>query len=124
MCLVDKEKVYVANLGDSRALLLSEDGYLALTRDHKPQEQAEKVRILKHGGKIYRDQHHNHNNVKIFKQMRVFPGNLNVSRTIGDAEVKLKKYGGLPGMISSTPDVCAFEIGSFHTLLLATDGLF
>lgn len=27
------------------------------------------------------------------------PGSLNVSRTIGDIEIKLKKYGGLPGIV-------------------------
>jgi hypothetical protein len=39
--------------------------------------------------------------------MRVLPGNLNVTRTIGDPEVKLRKYGGLPGMISAVPDIAS-----------------
>jgi protein phosphatase 2C family protein 2/3 len=61
------------------------------------------MRILKHGGKIYREQEGKIKHIKIFRQMRVIPGNLNVTRTIGDIEVKVKKYGGLPGMISSEP---------------------
>jgi hypothetical protein len=38
--------------------------------------------------------------IKNFSCVRITPGNLNVSRTIGDIEAKMKKYGGLPGMIS------------------------
>ena len=40
---------------------------------------------------------------------RVFPGRLAVSRTIGDAEAKLIKYGGLPNVISYDPDVTSFK---------------
>jgi hypothetical protein len=43
----------------------------------------------------------NGSNSKVISCTRIAPGNLNVSRTIGDIETKLKKYGGLPGMISS-----------------------
>jgi len=39
--------------------------------------------------------------MKFFTSTRIAPGNLNVSRTIGDIETKVKKYGGLPGMISA-----------------------
>lgn len=42
-------------------------------------------------------------NFKVFSQTRIMPGSLNVSRTIGDIEVKLRKYGGSPGMILSEP---------------------
>jgi protein phosphatase PTC2/3 len=56
--------------------------------------------------------------------VRIQPGNLNVSRTFGDIEVKLKKYGGLPGMISSNPDITSYPTDSYSMLLLGTDGLF
>lgn len=61
------------------------------------------MRIIRHGGKIYREAGGMINQIRIFRQSRILPGNLNVSRTIGDAEVKIKKYGGLPGMVSSIP---------------------
>jgi len=61
------------------------------------------MRIIKHGGKIYREQEGLFKQIKLFRQMRITPGNLNVSRTFGDIEIKLKKYGGLPGMIISIP---------------------
>ena len=114
----------MANLGDCRAILLSKESYLVLTRDHKPNDQDERFRILRHGGKLYRDQEGTFNQIKVFRQVRVIPGNLNVSRTIGDIEVKLKKYGGLPGMISSTPDISSHTIDNYKMLLLGSDGLF
>ena len=49
------EMCYVANLGDSRALL-SENLSLNLTyltNDHKPEDVDEKIRIEKAGGHVY-----------------------------------------------------------------------
>ena len=46
----------MAHLGDCRAILLSKSSYLSLTQDHKPADQEERIRILKHGGKLYREQ--------------------------------------------------------------------
>jgi serine/threonine protein phosphatase PrpC len=82
--MVTAEKIYVANLGDSRALMFNHENLLEMTKDHKPHEIAEKMRILKHGGKIYREQEGIFKQIKLFRQMRILPGNLNVSRTIGD----------------------------------------
>lgn len=52
------------------------------------------------------------------------PGSLNVSRTIGDIEVKLKKYGGLPGIVIAEADIYVENIGKYDYLILASDGLF
>ena len=41
---------------------------------------------------------------------RVFPGRLSVSRTIGDIEAKLLKYGGLEGVIIAQPEISQFKI--------------
>ena len=41
---------------------------------------------------------------------RVLPGRLAVSRTFGDAEAKLTKYGGMPNVISAEPDIFSFNI--------------
>ena len=73
-----------ANVGDSRALLLGTPGVAGLTMDHKPSEAGEKLRILQRGGKIYREQDSTFQQIKLFRHLRVLPGNLNVSRTIGD----------------------------------------
>lgn len=41
---------------------------------------------------------------------RVFPGRLSVSRSFGDVEAKLTKFGGMPGVIVPTPDISSFKI--------------
>jgi serine/threonine protein phosphatase PrpC len=53
--LVIDEIAYIANTGDSRAVISYNGGtkFDALTEDHKPSEEAERVRILKAGGQIY-----------------------------------------------------------------------
>lgn len=46
---------YIANLGDSRAIV-SKDGNKSLlkpTNDHKPNDVNERKRILESGGKVY-----------------------------------------------------------------------
>jgi serine/threonine protein phosphatase PrpC len=46
---------HIANVGDSRALLSYEGGsrvYL-LSEDHRPDQDAERIRILQAGGQIY-----------------------------------------------------------------------
>jgi protein phosphatase 2C family protein 2/3 len=46
---------YIANVGDSRALLSADGGTytVALSRDHKPNDELEQQRITEGGGKIY-----------------------------------------------------------------------
>jgi protein phosphatase 2C family protein 2/3 len=46
---------YVANVGDSRAVMSSRRGgcVKALSVDHKPNEPSEYERIVKHGGTVY-----------------------------------------------------------------------
>ena len=53
--LIVGDMCYVANVGDSRAIMSSEGGekILLLTRDHKPESPEETERIQTNGGKIY-----------------------------------------------------------------------
>ena len=47
---------YIANVGDSRAILSTEGGKFAfnLSRDHRPTDRKEQERVIRAGGKIYR----------------------------------------------------------------------
>jgi len=53
--LIIEEMCYVANVGDSRAVMSGDGGKrtYSLSRDHKPSDEHEKQRVLDAGGKIY-----------------------------------------------------------------------
>ena len=57
--------------------------------------------------------------------MRVYPGRLSVSRSFGDVEAKLEKFGGNPNVLIATPEIKAFKIKKEHDcVLLGCDGIF
>ena len=53
--LIVNDICYVANVGDSRAIMSGLGGRKAweLSKDHKPNEEGESYRIIHQGGKIY-----------------------------------------------------------------------
>lgn len=73
-CLIDSERVYFLNVGDSRGILVSNEGRILLaTKDHKPSDQAERQRIQEAGGTVL---------------IQRVNGSLAVSRALGDFEYK------------------------------------
>ena len=56
--LIVNDMCYVANVGDSRAVLSANGGRncLEISKDHKPNEEGEAYRIIHNGGKIYQTQ--------------------------------------------------------------------
>lgn len=70
--LVNHNKLYVANVGDSRAVICCNGVAVPLSIDHKPDRADEKKRIEDLGGKI------------IFHGVWRVQGNLAISRAIGD----------------------------------------
>lgn len=53
--LIVAEIAYVANTGDSRAIMSINGGknFVVLSKDHKPEDPDEKNRIEKCGGRVY-----------------------------------------------------------------------
>ena len=62
--LIIEKRVYIANVGDSRALLSAKNGtkFYPLSRDHRPGDEKEYKRILDAGGKIYKTEYEYGNN--------------------------------------------------------------
>ena len=127
--LVTPTTIYVANVGDSRAIMSSNGGhsFASISRDHKPGEIGEKTRIERAGGKIYQSNVINPSNQaqSILGPVRVLPGRLSVSRTFGDCMAKFEKYGGNPRCIVAEPDI--FKVpnkADLDFILIASDGIF
>ena len=58
VALLIEKRVFVINVGDSRAIMSSDGGNFCynLSLDHKPNEDIEQKRILEHGGRVYQTQ--------------------------------------------------------------------
>ena len=105
----------------------------ALSTDHKPTDDEEQRRITENGGKIYQTQTAARmpgapaggKEQYLLGPHRVLPGRLSVSRTFGDIEAKVARYGGNPNVIVAEPDIKAFKIkDEYDYILLGCDGIF
>ena len=100
------DKIYVANVGDSRAIMNVNEKAVPITVDHKPNLVTEYNRIIKNGGFVAMDPN---------GTPRV-NGNLALSRAIGD--LYLVPY------ISPEPDIFTVELNeSVNYIVLASDGV-
>eukprot|EP00435_Cladocopium_sp_Y103_P034584 s2735_g8.t5 len=114
--------VLLANLGDSRALVLKSDGkgfeVAGETKDHTPNAPEEEKRIKAAGGKV-----------EVFPGSRVpvlrVDGFLGCSRALGDFRFK-EDAALLPEQqkVSAVPEVYEFECESGDAIVLACDGVF
>ena len=102
--LIVKNVIYVANIGDSRAVLCSNGRAIDMSSDHKPSREDEKARIAKLGGKVIH-----------YGTWRV-QGVLAVSRAFGDR--KLKTY------VTAEPELRSRTLSEGDDfLILASDGV-
>ncbi len=97
-------KLFIANTGDSRAIVVRDGKVLLDTKDHKPGEVSEYRRITKAKGSVFYCG-------GCFRVNKV----LAVSRAIGDRD--LKKW------VIPDPDVMTLGIEENEILVLACDGL-
>ena len=133
--IIVDNKIYIANVGDSRAVLSLNCGneYLIVTEDHKPSNEKEKARIIEKGGQVYQTQtpitgaeNEALNGQILLGPYRVLPGRLSVSRTIGDIEAKGIQFGGNPNVIIPYPDIYCYDLekDNIDFLLLGCDGIY
>lgn len=110
VAVIRGNKLVVANAGDSRCVLSRKGQAHNLSKDHKPDLEVEKDRILKAGG---------------FIQVGRVNGSLNLARAIGDMEFKQNKY--LPAekqVVTADPDVTSVELcEDDEFLVIACDGI-
>ncbi|KAG9394078.1 Serine/threonine phosphatase, family [Carpediemonas membranifera] len=107
-------KLYVANAGDCRGILVRKGSIERLTTDHSPLNPAEYKRITDAGGSIITETftHPSRGNVSVGR----VAGVLSVARGIGD--LSLKPY------ISSKPDVTVVDVNDdTDFVIMACDGL-
>jgi hypothetical protein len=92
----------------------------SLCWEHKPEKEKEKNRVIENGGSIF-----SLPSISKSKILKVNPGNLSVTRSLGDINSKLKQNGGLPGVVIAVPDIFSFEItDKFDFILLASSQVF
>ena len=142
-------KIYIANLGDSRAIMSMSSGTKVkqLTNDHKPDNPKEFERVIKNGSKIYIDDnddpHRDPSKLTFIKDkaeleksksnnksneemiFRVYPSDLAVTKSIGDIKAKKKEFGGKQGSIINKPDIFIHDINSTDDfIVMGCDGIF
>ncbi|KAK9502827.1 hypothetical protein O3M35_011526 [Rhynocoris fuscipes] len=108
--LIRENVVYCGNVGDSRAIACVDGNVLALSNDHKPNQDEESQRIKDAGGFI------EHNRVN---------GSLALSRALGDYIFK-QNANKKPQeqIISAFPEVAVHNItDEWEFILLACDGI-
>lgn len=103
--------IYVANAGDSRAVLCRDGMAVPLSEDHKPSQARELARITNVGGFV--------------NEMGRVNGNLNLSRSLGDLKYKqIVNAKPADQMITAFPDVTVTPMThQDEFMLLACDGV-
>ena len=127
--LIVDNKIYIANCGDSRAIMSINNELREITIDHKPNFPNEKKRIYENGGQVYQSQtpiNNNNTDQLLIGPFRVFPGRLSVSRTIGDVEAKNVNFGGNPNVIIAEPDIYCYDLNKINIdfFIMGCDGIF
>lgn len=102
LCLIINKKLYCANIGDSKCLVIRGSDPIFISTEHSCKNSKEVERIKEQGGMVF--------------QGRVF-GQLILTRAFGDVE--FKKYG-----VSSVPSISKIELNSdILYVLIASDGV-
>jgi len=111
VALIHGNTLLVANAGDSRCVLSRRGRAVALSADHKPEDEPERSRIQRAGGVVTHDGRVN--------------GGLNLSRALGDHAYKQNtQLEASEQMISAIPDIQKIELEAGDDfVVLACDGI-
>ena len=118
ICLLINDILYIANCGDSRALISLNNGkeIKLLNPIHRPNNPDEYKRIIKNGGNVY-----DSNGIA-----RIMPGRLSVTRALGDINAKKEELGGNSKVLINIPQITKFNIKEINKdfLFIGCDGIF
>ncbi|XP_071723463.1 probable protein phosphatase 2C 60 [Rutidosis leptorrhynchoides] len=110
VAMIKNKQLVVANAGDSRCVISRKGQAYNLSKDHKPELEVERDRIMKAGGYI---------------QVGHVNGCLNLARAIGDSEFKQNK--NMPAekqIVTAYPDITSVELcDDDEFLVIACDGI-
>ena len=102
LILIKDNKIYCANVGDTKAYIIYDKTYKQISNEHKCTNEDERKRITEIGGKIIKN--------------RVM-GQLILTRTLGDLYVK--QFG-----VINTPDINVYDINeTINYIIIASDGV-
>ena len=102
LILIKDNKIYCANVGDTKAYIIYDKTYKQISNDHKCTNEDERKRITEIGGKIIKN--------------RVM-GQLILTRTLGDLYVK--QFG-----VINSPDINVYDINeTINYIIIASDGV-
>jgi serine/threonine protein phosphatase PrpC len=110
VALITKTEIYVANAGDSRCVLSLNGTAVDMSKDHKPDLESEKKRIVKAEGYV--------------EENRI-NGSINLSRSLGDLDYKQNpKFKRDSQLIIPVPDIKVEAISpTSQFLIIACDGI-
>ncbi|KAK1323253.1 putative protein phosphatase 2C 11 [Acorus calamus] len=110
VAIIRDRQLIVANAGDSRCVLSRKGQAYNLSRDHKPDLEIERDRILKAGGFIHAGR---------------VNGSLNLARAIGDMEFKQNKFlSAERQIVTANPDINIVDLSDDDEfIVLACDGI-
>jgi len=119
--LTEDNRLWVANVGDSRCVLYKEGKPIPLSTDHKPSLESERKRIEAAGHEVLKD-------TELVNGKRVFTfrvdGETAVSRSIGDFDYKDSyQLGAEEQAITSYPEIVVEQVGKGQFFVLACDGV-
>ncbi|XP_020099889.1 probable protein phosphatase 2C 11 [Ananas comosus] len=110
VAIIRNNQLVVANAGDSRCVISRKGQAYDLSKDHKPEHEVERERIVKAGGFIYAGR---------------VNGSLNLARAIGDMEFKQNKF--LPAekqIVTAKPDITIVDLCEDDDfIVIACDGI-
>ena len=108
ICLLRKNRLYVANVGDSLSVMYKKKKAVKLNKEHKTTMEKENTRIIKEGG--------------IIQNFRI-NGKLNITRAIGDLNYKNKKDKFIyQQSVLAIPEVYKYSLEDVDFIVMGSDG--